>query len=114
MEEKTLKEIEAKMEKTLASLKTDLNKVRTGRASLSLFDDIRIDPDADLEVGREKVTAGGRLMEFEDKPWPYPETADQPESGRDVEIPLTPYHEWATRGPSTMRVWIPAATKEPG
>ncbi len=43
MEEKTLKDIEAKMEKTLASLKTDLNKVRTGRASLSLFDDIRID-----------------------------------------------------------------------
>jgi len=31
------------MEKTLTSLKTDLNKVRTGRASLALFDDIRID-----------------------------------------------------------------------
>jgi ribosome recycling factor len=43
MEEKILKDIEAKMEKTLSSLKTDLNKVRTGRASLSLFDDIRID-----------------------------------------------------------------------
>ena len=43
MEEKILKDIEAKMEKTLSSLKTDLNKVRTGRASLSLFDDIRVD-----------------------------------------------------------------------
>jgi len=43
MEEKIVKETEAKMEKTLASLKTDLNKVRTGRASLALFDDIRID-----------------------------------------------------------------------
>ena len=43
MEEKTVKETEAKMEKTLSSLKTDFNKVRTGRASLALFDDIRVD-----------------------------------------------------------------------
>ena len=43
MEEKIVKEVEAKMEKTLSNLKTDLNKVRTGRASLALFDDIRID-----------------------------------------------------------------------
>ncbi|MCJ7746176.1 MAG: ribosome recycling factor [Desulfobacterales bacterium] len=42
MEEKIVKEVEAKMEKTLSTLKTDLNKVRTGRASLALFDDIRI------------------------------------------------------------------------
>lgn len=43
MDEKIVKDVEAKMEKTLSSLKTDLNKVRTGRASLALFDDIRID-----------------------------------------------------------------------
>ena len=43
MEEKIVKEVEAKMEKTLSTLKADLNKVRTGRASLALFDDIRID-----------------------------------------------------------------------
>jgi ribosome recycling factor len=42
MDEKIVKEVEAKMEKTLSSLKTDLNKVRTGRASLALFDDIRV------------------------------------------------------------------------
>jgi len=43
MEEKIFKESDAKMERALSSLKTDLNKVRTGRASLALFDDIRID-----------------------------------------------------------------------
>jgi ribosome recycling factor len=43
MDEKVVKEVEAKMEKTLSSFKTDLNKVRTGRASLALFDDIRVD-----------------------------------------------------------------------
>jgi len=43
MDEKIMKDVEAKMEKTLSSLKADLNKVRTGRASLALFDDIRVD-----------------------------------------------------------------------
>lgn len=42
-EEKILKEVESRMEKTLSTLKGDLNKVRTGRASLALFDDIRVD-----------------------------------------------------------------------
>jgi ribosome recycling factor len=43
MGERIVKEAEAKMEKTLSTLKADLNKVRTGRASLALFDDIRVD-----------------------------------------------------------------------
>jgi ribosome recycling factor len=43
MDEKTFAEAVARMEKTLSSLKTDLNKIRTGRASLALFDDIRVD-----------------------------------------------------------------------
>ena len=43
MDEKTYTETIAKMEKTLSSLKKDLNKIRTGRASLALFDDIRVD-----------------------------------------------------------------------
>ena len=43
MDEKTYTETVSRMEKTLSSLKTDLNKIRTGRASLALFDDIRVD-----------------------------------------------------------------------
>jgi ribosome recycling factor len=43
MDEKAFAEIIAKMDKTLSSLKADFNKVRTGRASLALFDDIRVD-----------------------------------------------------------------------
>ncbi|MFI5695486.1 hypothetical protein ACIA58_26780 [Kribbella sp. NPDC051586] len=27
---------------------------------------------------------------------------------RSLEVPLIPYRDWAERGPSTMRVWIPA------
>ncbi len=43
MEEKIYAEATAKMEKTITALKNDLNKVRTGRASLALLDDIRVD-----------------------------------------------------------------------
>jgi len=42
MEENVIKDVEDKMEKTLGSLKTDLGKVRTGRASLALLDHIRV------------------------------------------------------------------------
>ena len=38
MDDKTYTEAVSRMEKTLSSLKTDLNKIRTGRASLALFD----------------------------------------------------------------------------
>jgi ribosome recycling factor len=43
MEEKIFTEATAKMEKAVVTLKNDLNKVRTGRASIALLDDIRID-----------------------------------------------------------------------
>lgn len=29
--------------------------------------------------------------------------------GRELEVPLIPYHRWAERGPSTMRVFLPTA-----
>lgn len=38
--------------------------------------------------------------------WPY--GADIPDADTTaVEVALIPYHRWARRGPSTMRVWIP-------
>ena len=40
--------------------------------------------------------------------WPY---RDRPSGslaeGRPRMVPLTPYHRWASRGPCTMRVWLP-------
>jgi ribosome recycling factor len=43
MSEKVINDLEEKMNKSLKNLQGDLNKVRTGRASLALFDDIRMD-----------------------------------------------------------------------
>ncbi|MDO8526709.1 MAG: ribosome recycling factor [Deltaproteobacteria bacterium] len=41
--ENTIKTAQGQMEKTLGSLKQELVKIRTGRASLSILDDVKID-----------------------------------------------------------------------
>ncbi|MCT9821333.1 glycoside hydrolase family 127 protein [Microbacterium sp. W1N] len=38
--------------------------------------------------------------------WPYGAEVAAPDAHA-VEVPLVAYHDWAGRGPSTMRVWIP-------
>ncbi|MGW0823285.1 glycoside hydrolase family 127 protein [Streptomyces sp. NPDC002845] len=50
-----------------------------------------------------------------DRPWPY-ETAADPgsepwEPAQALELALTPYHQWAERGPSAMRVWLPVVPR---
>lgn len=47
-----------------------------------------------------------RLISHEDRAWPYGEAEADHKPG-EVDIPLVPYHSWANRGPSTMRVWLP-------
>jgi DUF1680 family protein len=63
----------------------------------------------------EPVERDGRVwvtvvpLPLDDAPWPY----GAPAPGTDappVEVALVPYHEWAQRGPSTMRVWIPVSS----
>lgn len=74
------------------------------------------------DVGRVALVAGsvpverdGRVwvsvtrLPLEDARWPYGEEPEGTDAAA-VEVPLVPYHEWAERGPSTMRVWIPTAT----
>jgi hypothetical protein len=39
--------------------------------------------------------------------WPYRSESTTPEPGPAIDVPLIPYHEWAERGPSTMRVCLP-------
>lgn len=42
--------------------------------------------------------------------WPYAGAADvDPAPGPELhDVPLVAYHDWANRGPATMRVWLPA------
>ena len=68
-----------------------------------------IDADAPLDEcgrpGRRHGCACGTRLSAE---WPYG-AADAATEGDGIPIPLVPYHSWANRGPSTMRVWIPTA-----
>jgi DUF1680 family protein len=41
------------------------------------------------------------------QPWPYGGVPEPTEDGEGFDVPLVPYHDWAERGPSTMRVWLP-------
>jgi len=44
------------------------------------------------------------------EPWPFLSTppVDEKTPNREL-VPLVPYHSWANRGPSTMRVWLPVS-----
>ena len=76
------------------------------------LESVRIDAAGALASTRSGVEASGRLIGYEDATWPYRSVADEasrpavPES-EPIRLPLVPYHTWANRGPSTMRVWIP-------
>jgi DUF1680 family protein len=39
--------------------------------------------------------------------WPHADVASDLGRPREVDVALIPYHDWANRGPSTMRVWLP-------
>ena len=55
-----------------------------------------------------RVLVGVRERHPEIGPWPYGDEVDAAPVGASVqEVALVPYHDWAERGPSTMRVWIP-------
>ncbi|MGW0200009.1 glycoside hydrolase family 127 protein [Nonomuraea sp. NPDC003201] len=76
------------------------------------LDALTIDPRSDPRSGPRaepgEVLVRGRLAAPPDRPWAYSGAAAA--SAADVEwfdVPLRPYHSWARRGPSSMRVWLP-------
>ncbi|MCD7441027.1 glycoside hydrolase family 127 protein [Streptomyces lincolnensis] len=75
-------------------------------------DAVRVDPSAEPADGPDgTVVAAGDLTapgESHDATWPYgPADLASPPAGERSGIVLVPYHSWANRGPSTMRVWLP-------
>ncbi|WP_426592174.1 glycoside hydrolase family 127 protein [Cellulomonas sp. McL0617] len=68
--------------------------------------DLRLDPTGPLRFVDGRVVATVGLERSAVDAWPY--AADErTAAGRTAEVPLVEYHDWANRGPSTMRVWIP-------
>ncbi|MFE2748431.1 glycoside hydrolase family 127 protein [Streptomyces scopuliridis] len=84
-------------------------------------DAIRVDPSTEPADGPDgtgvTVVVAGELAAHaglrDDAVWPYEPLGPPVASSADgrTGIVLVPYHSWANRGPSTMRVWLP--TTEP-
>ena len=72
-------------------------------------DTLRLDPSHPPRESAGRVVVQARPVKFAEPDWPYDGPASETGVGEPIEVPLTPYHDWANRGPSTMRVWIPTA-----
>ncbi len=108
MEDKILQEVDGKMEKTLSSLKTDLNKVRTGRASLALFDNIRIDyygTPTPLQQVATLAAPEPRLITIQ--PWDTSVIGEVEKAILKSELGLTPINDG-----KIIRISIPRLTEE--
>jgi DUF1680 family protein len=71
-------------------------------------DAIQVDPREAPVMQGGRVVVQGSIVKADDATWPYRDSGAGPAVGRqDTGIPLLPYHAWANRGPSTMRVWLP-------
>jgi DUF1680 family protein len=69
---------------------------------------LRVDPSTPPRDADGSLVVSGRLIHPPDGAWPYhDEHAASEGDGGDADVPLIPYHRWANRGPSTMRVWLP-------
>jgi DUF1680 family protein len=83
------------------------------------LDGLRVDPavelaDAVAEDGSYAAEAWGQQATPPPRRWPYDSGAPGPESLGAVPIRLVPYHRWARRGPTTMRVWLPKISDPDG
>ncbi|WP_425245699.1 glycoside hydrolase family 127 protein [Streptomyces sp. NEAU-NA10] len=79
-------------------------------------DAVRVDPSAQPEDGPDDTVVAPGDLAVPGRPdgaaWPYRplDEAPAPAAERGSGIVLVPYHSWANRGPSTMRVWLPTTT----
>src|SRR5512137_2275724 len=108
MDEKTYAEAVARMEKTLSSLKTDLNKIMTGRASLALFDDIRVDyygTPTPLQQAATLAVPEPRLITIQ--PWDTSIIGEIEKAILKSELGLTPMNDG-----KIIRISIPRLTEE--
>jgi DUF1680 family protein len=61
---------------------------------------------------RDRTTISARVQRDPAPAWPYSQSPLVSEGASAEEIRLIPYHEWANRGASTMRVWLPLDAPE--
>ncbi len=68
---------------------------------------LQVDPSKPPDNREGATVVTGRMVEPAERDWPYVGGPFQSDT-TGIDVPLIPYHAWANRGPSTMRVWMPA------
>jgi ribosome recycling factor len=108
MKEEILSELRQKMEKTVGALKKDLNKIRTGRASIALLDGIKVNA-YETQMPLDQVAAlsvpESRLITI--KPWDQSIIGEIEKSILKSELGLTPMNDG-----KLIRISIPPLTEE--
>jgi uncharacterized protein len=87
----------------------DLETLGTSQSAVDLST-TAVDPDVLPRERDGRVVVRVRVgPQAPPTPWPYGTGGAETEAGSAewVDVPLVPYHDWANRGPSTMRVWLP-------
>jgi ribosome recycling factor len=96
------------MEKSIVALKNELNRVRTGRASLSIFDDIRVDYYGTLTPLNQMASLSvpeSRLITIQ--PWDVSIIKEIEKAILKSDLGLTPSNDG-----KLMRISIPALTED--
>ncbi|BAL90136.1 hypothetical protein AMIS_49160 [Actinoplanes missouriensis 431] len=70
-------------------------------------DALRLDAEGGLADRDGGVEVTCHVSPPVDGAWPYGPARPAGDGGERVPVMLRPYHDWASRGPSTMRVWLP-------
>ena len=108
MKEEILSELRQKMEKTIEALRKDLNKIRTGRASVALLDGIKVNAYETLmpldQIASISVPES-RLITI--KPWDQSIIGEIEKSILKSELGLTPMNDG-----KLIRISIPPLTEE--
>jgi ribosome recycling factor len=108
MAEAELKEFRQKMTKTLGALQSDLNKIRTGRASLAIFDGVHVEyygaPNPINQVATMAVPES-RLITI--KPWDTNMIGEIEKTILKSDLGVTPSNDG-----KIIRITIPKLTEE--
>ncbi len=108
MKEEILSELHQKMEKTVEALRKDLNRIRTGRASVALLDGIKVNA-YETQMPLDQVASisvpESRLITV--KPWDQSIIGEIEKSILKSELGLTPMNDG-----KLIRISIPPLTEE--
>ena len=108
MIESMYQETKESMQKSIDALKNDLKKIRTGRASLSILDDIRVDYYGTLTLLNQMAslsTPESRLITIQ--PWDVSVIKDVEKAILKSDLGLTPSNDG-----KVIRISIPPLTEE--